>query len=112
MRHRELRCPSDLPVSVEIPDGRTLICVVVNVSQKGARLKKLDHVNAGDLVKIRLEPGRQPREAEVRWRKEPHCGIKFAEPLDEHGVATVRKAVAHHKLLNPRGWNLELREMR
>lgn len=112
MQHRDHRCPCDLPVVVTCADGQQLDCVIVNISQWGARLARLDTRTPGETLTLKLGPGSVPRDAEVRWSRAMQTGVRFSRPLDGRDMALARRSVAHQSTVKAKGWNLELRELR
>lgn len=112
MLFREHRCPCDIPIQVKLQNGQSSAGIVVNVSSWGARLAKLPRLTVAERLHITLSLGLELPEAEVRWANEVYCGVRFQRQLDQRAMAVIRQSVAHKTTTNPKGWNLQLREMR
>ena len=112
MRFREHRCPCDHPVAVRYPDGRRAEGVLINVSQGGARLARVSGLTPGITLRLTLDPGGVPRDAQVRWVHSGYAGLRFAQRLDSRTMAIIRKSVSHPAARTAPAWNLHLRELR
>jgi len=90
MQPRAYRYPCDHPVAVLSAQGRES-AVVINISTEGARLARVAAHPEGDLLRVELTPGAEPRLAEVRWSRGRMIGLRFARPLAAVELAQVRK---------------------
>ena len=112
MRFREHRCPCDHPVAVAFPDGRRAEGAIINVSQGGARLARVDGLIPGMTLRLNLGPACAPCDAQVRWVHSGYAGLRFAQRLEPRAMAVVRKSVNHRTSGAAPSWNLHLQELR
>ncbi len=89
MRHRAQRWPCRIPVSLQLPSG-TGKAILVNVSEKGARLADVTGGTtvAGDCVSL-VAAGHRLKAA-VRWTSQNWIAIQFETPLTRPMLARLR----------------------
>ncbi len=76
-RRESVRNPTFKAGEIIIDDGRTLACIVRNISESGC-LMKLDNADAlPDFVAIRIDLDAPPRPAEIVWRSTTLAGAMF-----------------------------------
>lgn len=62
---------------IDLPDGRTLACIVRNFSETGCRLKLAVDEDLPDHFSVRVDNDASARPAEVVWREHGSVGVKF-----------------------------------
>lgn len=76
-RRQSFREPTFKAGEVILEDGTALDCVVRNVSDTGC-LVKLENANAlPEEIRIRIDLGKPPRQAQIIWRSTSLAGAMF-----------------------------------
>ena len=111
MRFRDQRFPCDYPVTC-YSGPRRFALRLVNVSSRGARLSGDAGCSPGQVLRVELGQGSQPRTAVVRWVRDGTLGLRFDHPLEARTMAVVRKSVGHRIEATRRPEGFNFRELR
>lgn len=75
-RRAEERTPTLVEAQI-IGGGRTIACVIKDVSAKGARLRVSDATLVPPQFELLIKNGGAARPAKVRWRRKAEIGVSF-----------------------------------
>ncbi len=75
---REDRHMVAIPASLQRQGGAVVDVEVVNLSERGCRVRHKKTLWIGELVELRM-PDRPPTQAQVRWSLLGNAGLKFLE---------------------------------
>ncbi|MCA8888766.1 MAG: PilZ domain-containing protein [Parvularculaceae bacterium] len=76
-RRDDQRKPAFRGGEIDLPDGRTVGCILRNFSETGCRLKLAVDEDLPDRFNVRVDNDGSARPAEVVWREHGALGVKF-----------------------------------